>query len=219
MESIVATSRLHGKPVFERSSLPPEPILDLHVDAADFLSLVQRLDLQGEILERLASANHAAYREGLASRGTATAAAGKTFSDLPDDEKEQNRSAVRDVAVKLAAAGFVMAPARSDEPPFDFPGADLERLAEMEHARWTRAKLAAGWRWAAETDKGRRLHQALLPWGGDGEAWSPEERAAMGPGPLPEDEKEKDRDLVRGIPGILARAGYTVRRASAMDVG
>jgi hypothetical protein len=41
----------------------------------------------------------------------------------------------------------------------------------------------------------------------------------MGPGPLPEDEKEKDRDLVRGIPGILARAGYTVRRASAMDVG
>jgi hypothetical protein len=218
MESIVATSRLHGQPVFERSSLPPEPILDLHVDAIDFLALVQRLDLQGEILERLAAANHAAYREGLASRGATTAAAGMAFSHLPEEEKEQNRAAVRNVAAKLAAAGFVMVPARSDEPPFDFPGADLERLAEMEHARWARAKLAAGWRWATETDKPRRLHQALLPWSGGGEDWSPEELSAMGPDPLPEGEKEKDRDIVRGIPSILARAGYTVRRAGASDV-
>jgi hypothetical protein len=31
---------------------------------------------------------------------------------------------------------------------------------------------------------------------------------------LPENGKEKDRDLVRGIPVILARAGYAIVKAS-----
>ena len=36
------------------------------------------------------------------------------------------------------------------------------------------------------------------------------ESAAIGPDELPDGEKEKDRILVRGIPKILAQAGYTV---------
>jgi hypothetical protein len=86
-----------------------------------------------------------------------------------------------------------MIPARSNEPPFDFPGSDLELLAEMEHERWMKQKLREGWEYAQETDKSRKLSPALLPW----------DR-------LPEREKEKDRDLVRGIPKILAKAGYAI---------
>ena len=44
-----------------------------------------------------------------------------------------------------------------------------------------------------ETDRTKKLHNVLVPWK-----------------ELPEDEKEKDRDLVRGIPVILARAGYAI---------
>jgi hypothetical protein len=222
MESIVTTSQLAGKRSFERSSLPAESQLDLHVEARDFLALVQRLDLEGELLERLARAAHEVYREGLRARGETTAAAERDYDALPDDEKDQNRGMVRDIANKLAAAGYVMVPARSDEPPFDFPGPELDRLAEMEHDRWMRAKIAAGWRWADQTDKAKGLHAALLLWKGrsaemtrgDSQSpFTPEELAALGPDPLPESEKEKDRDLVRGIPRILARAGYTVLRA------
>ena len=120
---------------------------------------------------------------------------------------------MRDISNKLARAGYVMIQARSNEPPFDFPGADLELLAEMEHERWMKAKIDGGWRWARETDKPNLQHKDLLPW----RKLTDEERArffddaaAIGSDELPEAEKEKDRVLVRGIPKILAQAGYTV---------
>jgi hypothetical protein len=138
----------------------------------------------------------------------------KPYSELPDDEKEQNRGNVRDISNKLARAGYVMIPARSNEPPFDFPGADLELLAAMEHERWMKAKIEAGWRWAAETDKPNQLHKDLLPWrkltDQERAQLSPTDAAAIGSDELPNAEKEKDRVLVRGIPKILAQAGYTV---------
>ena len=49
MESILAMSQLAGKNAFERSSLPSESQLDLHVNGLEFLSLVQRIVLTPEI--------------------------------------------------------------------------------------------------------------------------------------------------------------------------
>ena len=34
----------------------------------------------------------------------------------------------------------------------------------MEHLRWMKAKIEAGWRWAPETDKPNQLHKDILPW-------------------------------------------------------
>ena len=42
-----------------------------------------------------------------------------------------------------------------------------------------------------------------------------EGRSVIGPRNLPETEKEKDRDLVRGIPKIVAKAGYAVAKTRA----
>jgi len=53
--------------------------------------------------------------------------------------------------------------------------------------------LAAGWQHAPVTDKDKKLHADLVPW---------EE--------LSDIPKNKDRDFMLAIPGILARAGYTV---------
>jgi hypothetical protein len=224
MESIIAMSGLSGKQTFERSALPLEEQLNLHVDARNFLSLMQQMDLNGEFLERLAAAAHEVFCDYLRSRGyrsgkqtddkTKISSALGPYDSLPEDEKEQNRGNVRDIANKLAIAGYVMIPARSNEPPFDFPGVDLELLAEMEHERWMRAKLEHGWRYGTRTDKKNERHQSLLPW----QKLSPTDRKqiygdyheAIGPGVLRESEKEKDRILVRAIPTILARAGYTV---------
>ncbi len=203
IESIVAMSLLSGKNAFERSSLPAEAQLDLHVDGQEFLALVQQMDLEGELLEKLAEAAHKVFCDGLKARGyrwgpqtddkLKTCSALVPYADLGEEEKEQNRGNVRDIPAKLARIGYVMVPPRSDEPPFDFPGEDLEKLAEMEHERWMQAKIEAGWHYAPKTDKEKKLHEALLAWD-----------------ELPEDEKEKDRTLVRGIPRILAKAGYTV---------
>jgi hypothetical protein len=203
IEAIIAMSQLAGKTAFERSSLPAEAQLNLHVDGQDFLALVQRISLESELLGKLAAAVHEVFCEGLRSKGYTfgpqTDEARKThsslrpYAELPEDEKEMNRGNVSDILDKLACTDYVMVPARSNEPPFNFPGDALERLAKMEHDRWMKAKLEAGWRYAPETDKAAKLHKCLVPWD-----------------KLPDEEKEKDRDLVRGIPQILARAGYAI---------
>ncbi len=47
-------------------------------------------------------------------------------------------------------AGYIMIPARSNEPPFNFPGKPLEQLAEAEHKRWMQSKLDEGWKYRAQ---------------------------------------------------------------------
>jgi hypothetical protein len=207
IESLLAMSQLTGKTAFERSCLPSETQLDLHVDGKSFLSLVQQVELEGQMLEVLAEAAHEVFHEGMKARGyrydSKTDDSLKThnallpFAELPEDLKEENRLNVYDIPAKLAMSGYVMIPARSNEPSFTFPGDDLECLAEVEHNRWARSRLDDGWTYAPETNKNKKQHKCLVPW----------EK-------LPEEEKEKDRDMVRGIPVILARAGYAIVKAS-----
>ena len=203
IESLLAMSQLANKATFERSCLPFESQLDLHVDGKSFLSLVQQPVLEGEMLEALAEAAHAVYCDGEKARGIKfgpnsdkvlrTNNALVPYAELPEDLKEANRLNVRDIPGKLAMAGYIMIPARSNEPPFNFPGESLEFLAEAEHERWMQSKLDDGWEYGAVTNKAKKLHKCLVPWK-----------------KLPEEEKDKDRDLVRGIPVILARAGYAI---------
>lgn len=232
--SIVAMSQLSGKSAYGRSSLPAEDQLDLHVDGREFLSWVQQIDLGNELLERLAEAAHDVYCDGLRDRGykwgpetdeeEKTSSVLVPYEDLNEALKEQNRAYVRDIPNKLARVGYVMVPARSDQVPFEFPEGDedLERLAEMEHNRWVRAKVADEWRFGPEMDANRKEHPALLPWRKmskeeKARRFSPHELEAMGSEELPEEQKEKDRDLVRGIPKILARAGYAVVKLREED--
>ena len=174
-------------------------------------SSIRKITLEEPVLEKLAEAAHRVFFEGMKARDTrpgsttdgvrTTREAHKThpvlvpYSELPEHLKEANRRNVRDIPAKLEAVGYVMIPARSNEPPFIFSAQDLERLAEAEHKRWMQSKLEDGWVYAPKTDSARKLHDCLVPW----------ER-------LPEAEREKDRDLVRGIPAILAFAGYTIAR-------
>lgn len=225
IESVIAMSQLAGKRKFERSCLPAIDQLDLHVDADDFQRLVDKIEIEGELLDKLARYVHDVYRQQLKADGykwgkrtddkRKTHSSLVEFDKLPEDEKEQNRSNASDIPGKLALGGYAIKPARSNEPRFDFPGADLEKLAEMEHDRWMKAKIKNGWRWAAKTDKPGRLHKDIRLWRSmtdeeKAQRYTPAELAAMGKRSLPDKEKEKDRVLIRGIPRILAQAGYTI---------
>jgi hypothetical protein len=229
MESVIAMSQLAGKTRFERSGLPAEAQLDLHVDGQDFLALVQQLELDGETLERLARAAHAVYCEEQKALGwkygpRRNKAAKKNpslvkFDKLPEDDKEQNRGQVRDIPGKLAYAGCYMVPARSGEPPFVFPADVLEELASMEHTRWMRDKARGGWRYSPKTDRPRKLHNCLLPWRLKDLAPYAGFAERLGAKELPEAEKEKDRTAVRQIATILAHAGYTIAEARGKSEG
>ena len=222
MESIILTSTLSGKQSFQRSSLPSEDQLNLHVNGREFLSLVQMPNLTGALLDALCRAAHEAYCEGVQAQLDSgeieemPEAATRAYDDLPADLQDLNRGNVEGILPKLAKIGYVMIPARSNEPPFGFPGGDLDMLAEMEHDRWVHQKVEQEWVYGPERDDKEKTNPALLPW----EALTDEDRsqldpaiaAALGDDALPETEKEKDRALVRAIPRILAKAGYTVAR-------
>jgi hypothetical protein len=205
MESIVGMSTLAGKSAFERSSLPSEDQLNLHVEARDFLALVRQIELEGDLLEKLARAAHEVFYDRLMRDGyhygnqtddeKKIHSSMLPYEELPEEEKEQNRLNVRDIANKLSKTRYLMRPARSHERPFNFPEDDLDTLSRMEHERWMEAKLSAGWQYAPKTDKKKKLHRALVPW----------EK-------LPKKDKDKDREMVRGIPRILAKAGYAVEK-------
>jgi hypothetical protein len=85
----------------------------------------------------------------------------------------------------------MIVPLRGNQSSAKFTEEEVETLAIREHKRWKAQKEAGGWKYALKTDKAKKLHEDLVTW---------EE--------LPEKEKEKDRVLIRGIPRILAKAGY-----------
>jgi hypothetical protein len=203
MTAIVVTSQLVGKTTFERSSLPTEEQLNLHVDGREFYALMHRMELDKELLETLAEAAHEVFCDDLRAKGykygpvtrdsKKVHSSLKPYADLPENEKEQNRNNVRDIPNKLASVGYALLPARSGETPSGFSDDEIEKLAGMEHERWMQQKLDTGWRYAKKTNKPKKLHKELVAWHS-----------------LPHEEQEKDRSLVRGIPKILAKAGYTM---------
>jgi hypothetical protein len=72
----------------------------------------------------------------------------------------------------------------------------LECLAEAAHKVWMEGKIRDGWKYGSVTDKDNKLHGCLVPYN-----------------QLSESDKESDRDMVRGIPKILAAAGYRMMKA------
>ena len=236
MELIISMSQLSGKTRFERSCLPPISQLNLHVIGWEFMARVQKLKFEGNALEKLAQAVHEDFCDYMSALGYVygpqtnpnatppTHNALVAYSMLPDSDRIQNEQNALSIPDKLARSGYVMIHARSNEPPLIFPDRDLDVLAEAEHNRWVKDKIAqdARWHYAAQTCKERFEHNCLLPWKqvseeGLAQVFSAEERAVMGRDELPEAEKDKDRLLIRRIPHILARVGYTVIKLGDSD--
>lgn len=69
----------------------------------------------------------------------------------------------------------------------------FEKLAEAAHIVWMEGKLRDGWTYGPITDKENKIHNCLVPYD-----------------QLSDEDKESDRDFVRGIPAILAKAGYSI---------
>lgn len=188
--SVITMSQLAGRTSYQRSSLPPEGQLDLHVDGQKFLALVHEVELTGDLLEELAKAHH---RISSVNREEAKPSLARPYLELDADEKNQNRDAVRTIPQKLASIGYIMIPVRSNTPPFHFPqdSNELEKLAQMEYERQRRIKQSDGLP-DANGDK-KKTSKALPLWD-----------------ELSDEQQEKSRDLMRLIPQILGQAGYTM---------
>jgi hypothetical protein len=198
MEAIIDMSLLTGRTAFERSSLPSESQLDLHVEGEAFMEL-SRQDLQlGAQREALARAIHERFVRDQTGRKPARDPNMRPWAKLSEHTREANRAQADDYPRKLAFIGCGYEVARgSKRPPLvRFTPDEIEGLAEDEHNRWMASKRAAKWTYAPGKRNDRaRTHPSLVPWSD-----------------LSEVEKDKDRKTVAAIPELLASVGLRVRR-------
>ena len=164
-------------------------------------------NIDRNLLEKLAEATHKIFYEDLILKGHKYGQFTKEYkkennllkpyTKLSEKEKESSRNNVRDIPNKLASIGYEIAKTQDNFTPAKFTSYEIEKLAKMEHERWMQEKLGNGWQYAIKTDRAAKLHKSLVLWG-----------------KLSEDEKEKDRSLVKGIPKILSKAGYSIIKLS-----
>jgi hypothetical protein len=117
------------------------------------------------------------------------------WSHLSGDLREANIAQAAGIGAKLAAIHSVVVPQSAGAPEFRFTDAEIQLLAEFEHERWLRERIARGWRYGDKRDNKRKTHPGLVNWTA-----------------LPESARENERDTIRAIPAILYDAGYQIFR-------
>ena len=116
--------------------------------------------------------------------------------ELRDDLKESNRQAARDIPQKLQAVGCEAVPqCERAITLMEFTPEEIELLSKREHDRWVDERRVGGWRYGLDRDVEKRVNPYLVAW---------EE--------LPEDVKEYDRQAIRRLPAVLAKADYEIHR-------
>jgi hypothetical protein len=98
----------------------------------------------------------------------------------------------------LNTAGYRIAPLHDwDVENFTFnedPEDDeVTLMSRIEHEHWCQEKTAAGWSYGPEKDPKEKTNPSILPWD-----------------ELPDSEKDKNKNFIRGLPWLLARAGFQI---------
>lgn len=207
----LANDRDRTGPRFQRSSLPPDPLLDRETDATAFHNIMnQRNTFKTHAdIEALAAAVHQSFLSAAAKAGLDAQIASnpqqawiihpavkQAYDTLTDDLKASNRAAARRIPDHLALIDFVILPQTADDddswtaPLTAALEKHIERLAEAEHLGWMEERTAAGWTWAEKRDNTLKQHPSLVPW------------VRLSP-----QDKEKDRVNIRAISALLNVAG------------
>lgn len=155
--------------------------------------------LDGGTNEILACAIHNEYIHDQEKQGetAVTNPSMALWEELPEDLRESNRQQADHIGAKLKAVGCGFGHLTDgDALRFEFSGDEIETMAIMEHDRWVRERVRAGWKYApGEKDIGKKTSPWLVPWD-----------------ELPEDIREYDRVFVRSLPAFLFRVGFQVYR-------
>lgn len=164
-------------------------------------SIERVLDRKGD---ETAIALHAHYVDAAKALGWRSPTALRAWDDLSENMRDANRAAAEHAPVLFAAVGLRWVPRASGTLPgsdivsHDLTGAEIEKLAEIEHRHWMAARIDRGWRYASIRDDARLLHPALVPFE-----------------QLTEEDKEKDRNTIRVLVGILTEQGNVLTRVPA----
>jgi hypothetical protein len=150
-----------------------------------------------DIRRIVAQAIHENYRASKIQGSRTDDPAIASWEKLPDMFKESNLQQADDILNKLRRIGCTVEKTEGREVlKITFTKAQIEVMAEMEHARWTIERLLDGWKQGKNRDVDNRINPYLVPWS-----------------ELPEEAKEWDRETVCQIPELLAQVGLEIHQA------
>lgn len=155
---------------------------------------------QDAIIARAARAIHRRYIEMCAAAGETVQSNSsmKPWDELPTFLQDSNYAQAEHIGAKLNELGCRIITDPPD-PEFVYQGDEVEELAIMEHRRWVAERTEAGFVFGP-TREGNK-HPDLRPWDD-----------------LDKRTRDKDRDAVRNLPALLARAGLYLARRSPPPV-
>jgi hypothetical protein len=149
--------------------------------------------LASDQIETVARAIHDQYRADQHDRFLQAEPAMADWDELLDPFKESNRQQAIHVGQKLEAIGMKALPVADREIQLaKFTEEQVERLAEMEHARWNVERRLAGWT-LGPRDPQRKTSPYLVGWA-----------------ELPETVKQWNRRAVCAIPALLGGVGLEI---------
>lgn len=117
------------------------------------------------------------------------------WQTLDIEYREASRSQAANIKRALQENGYsIVSRTDWDEPLVEFPEAELEKMAELEHDRWWDQKVKRGWT-PGPRELGKKTSPYLIPYD-----------------QLDERTKGYDRDFIRLYPEILAMVDLSIRR-------
>jgi voltage-gated potassium channel Kch len=154
-------------------------------------------NIRDDFTEQLARSIHSAYVAMETAKGatSATNPSMVPWEKLPENLRQSNIVQAADIGAKMEEIGAIVVPQSASAPVFAFTDPEIEHLAQLEHQRWVREKLAEGWRYGEPRDDERKIHPDLRDWDY-----------------LSDAAKDKDRNAVRALPATLYHAGYQILR-------
>lgn len=210
LESIVTMSELVKAPYFGEAALPPDHLLNLHVDASRFRVIMRDAALNAPIMELISEACHNAWMEGKISDGYTY---GPVRSDIPpkrhplleeyhkldENGKEGNRLTARVTQAKLKQVGLeIIAPIGGSKTfsigPFDV---NKDHLMRVEHDIWMRDHLLQGYEFSEETVDALKLHRCVARFD-----------------KLTKEDIKLDEAIVNSLGEVLVKEGYGVKEKS-----
>ena len=250
METIFRTSQLFGKEKYNRSDLPPESQMNLHVDGQQFYKLmteppqffdggkafyhlVNEITFDEKVIEKIAVGIHAIYALATSEKRSETmlSISREEFlaykeklknlpEEMPHDQISQNYHSARKIPEKLAAVGFSIIPLDPNRKPDAFTDLEFEKVSRLEHIRWVRHHINAGWIYAPIRNDANKHHNALIAWDENdrlnaesvyGKSYAEKMGLASGE-TLNERYHNLDRVITMAIPWLLEDAGYMMVR-------
>ncbi|HEY4377494.1 MAG TPA: NAD-binding protein, partial [Acidimicrobiales bacterium] len=149
--------------------------------------------IDGGTNEAVARAIHADYLARAEREGGGRTTV-QPWSELDEATKESNRRAADSLVSALGTIDCVLTPLYGwDGSGFALTDAEIEVLARTEHERWRAERAQAGWTLGSPRDDDRKIHPGLVGWDDATEL-----------------DREFNREAARGLPAMLARAGFEI---------